>query len=392
MSCTVDTTGCNPQLSQLCTLHKQKMLVHVGASLLLGSQKHLCQRFPHWLPRLSMYEPQRWYLGYSCPSNGKQIIILLGMMKFSTPGIPLYPQESPSLADVRTGEMSKEMREEWMQNAQNQQLGSSGIGQSSAYCLIDLMSNYMGGCVKIGHPLNFTGLIKIVSYFDWNFGVYTLVWTHRHTHVVVLLRKIWDPWDPPQRNTWSFFKETNGSNGMTQWFGHGACQDVVLNMDTELNTIKLAVLAMRLQTRTLWTIWDESFCFNLFLQLQMGRLCSALPVNAVCGVFSLHALVMSSDPEIPLPPCLRQKMKLNEYLTDKEQDGWSAKERSGEDGEPVFLPSGELTFCHGKSPCFMGKSTISMAIFHGKMLVHQRAYPVCVQKIWDRPAAASAKV
>ena len=28
------------------------------------------------------------------------------------------------------------------------------------------------------------------------------------------------------------------------------------------------------------------------------------------------------------------------------------------------IPSGNLTFCHGKSPCFMGKSTISMAIFH----------------------------
>ena len=28
------------------------------------------------------------------------------------------------------------------------------------------------------------------------------------------------------------------------------------------------------------------------------------------------------------------------------------------------IPSGELTFCHGKSPFFMGKSTISMAIFH----------------------------
>ena len=30
----------------------------------------------------------------------------------------------------------------------------------------------------------------------------------------------------------------------------------------------------------------------------------------------------------------------------------------------VQLPSGELTFCHGKSPCFMGKSTISVAIFN----------------------------
>ena len=28
------------------------------------------------------------------------------------------------------------------------------------------------------------------------------------------------------------------------------------------------------------------------------------------------------------------------------------------------LPSGELTFCYGKSPFLMGKSTISMAIFH----------------------------
>ena len=28
------------------------------------------------------------------------------------------------------------------------------------------------------------------------------------------------------------------------------------------------------------------------------------------------------------------------------------------------IPSGELTFCHGKSPFFMGKSTISMAIFN----------------------------
>ena len=28
------------------------------------------------------------------------------------------------------------------------------------------------------------------------------------------------------------------------------------------------------------------------------------------------------------------------------------------------IPSGELTFCYGKSPCLMGKSTMSMAIFN----------------------------
>ena len=32
--------------------------------------------------------------------------------------------------------------------------------------------------------------------------------------------------------------------------------------------------------------------------------------------------------------------------------------------QKLGLPSGELTFCHGKSPFFMEKSTISMAIFH----------------------------
>ena len=37
-----------------------------------------------------------------------------------------------------------------------------------------------------------------------------------------------------------------------------------------------------------------------------------------------------------------------------------------------LIPSGELTFCHGKLPFLMGKSTISMAIFNCKLLVHQR--------------------
>ena len=36
----------------------------------------------------------------------------------------------------------------------------------------------------------------------------------------------------------------------------------------------------------------------------------------------------------------------------------------------IGIPSGEHTKSYGKSPFLMGKSTISMAIFHGKMLVH----------------------
>ena len=40
------------------------------------------------------------------------------------------------------------------------------------------------------------------------------------------------------------------------------------------------------------------------------------------------------------------------------------KTQSIEDSPSPCLPSGELTFCHGKSPFLMGKSTISMAIFN----------------------------
>ena len=42
----------------------------------------------------------------------------------------------------------------------------------------------------------------------------------------------------------------------------------------------------------------------------------------------------------------------------------------------VALPSGNLTKSYGKSPFFMGKSTISMAIFYVAMLVYQRVYVV----------------
>ena len=42
--------------------------------------------------------------------------------------------------------------------------------------------------------------------------------------------------------------------------------------------------------------------------------------------------------------------------------------------DPRFLdiPSGKRLHSNGKSPFLMGKSTISMAIFNSKLLVHQR--------------------
>jgi len=38
----------------------------------------------------------------------------------------------------------------------------------------------------------------------------------------------------------------------------------------------------------------------------------------------------------------------------------------------LVIPCGKHTKNDGKSPCFMGKSTISMAIFNSKLLVYQR--------------------
>ena len=40
----------------------------------------------------------------------------------------------------------------------------------------------------------------------------------------------------------------------------------------------------------------------------------------------------------------------------------------------VVLPSGKLSHNYGKSPCSMGKFTISMAIFNSNLLVITRGY------------------
>ena len=40
--------------------------------------------------------------------------------------------------------------------------------------------------------------------------------------------------------------------------------------------------------------------------------------------------------------------------------------------EATWIPSGKQPHSYGKSPFFMGKSTISMAIFNSKLLNYQR--------------------
>ena len=82
------------------------------------------------------------------------------------------------------------------------------------------------------------------------------------------------------------------------------------------------------------------------------------------------------------PNCNRWRHKFEEIKHDRrhgnhvEPGGWSHVERNRM--EPMFpsdlastVPSGELTFCHGKSPFLMGKSTIN-GPFSIAVLVHQR--------------------
>jgi hypothetical protein len=46
------------------------------------------------------------------------------------------------------------------------------------------------------------------------------------------------------------------------------------------------------------------------------------------------------------------------------------------------LPSGKRLHNYGKSPCLMGKLTISMAIFNSKLLNYQRVHWLKFE-IWD---------
>jgi len=51
-------------------------------------------------------------------------------------------------------------------------------------------------------------------------------------------------------------------------------------------------------------------------------------------------------------------------------------------GEGYHLPFGKLSRNYGKSPFFMGKLTISMAIFNSKLINYQR---VTIGKAWENP-------
>ena len=46
------------------------------------------------------------------------------------------------------------------------------------------------------------------------------------------------------------------------------------------------------------------------------------------------------------------------------------------------IPSGKLLHNYGKSPCSMGKSTISMAIFNSKQLSYQRVCSLHFIAVW----------
>ena len=62
------------------------------------------------------------------------------------------------------------------------------------------------------------------------------------------------------------------------------------------------------------------------------------------------------------------------YPATRRSDGFDSRfhEKMLVSGAYPWLPSGKLLHSYGKSPCLMGKSTMSMAIFHSKLLVYQR--------------------
>ena len=59
--------------------------------------------------------------------------------------------------------------------------------------------------------------------------------------------------------------------------------------------------------------------------------------------------------------------------------GWTGLDRNHCVADPLagiapYVPSGERLHSNGKSPCLMGKSTISMAMFNSFLYVHQAGY------------------
>ena len=84
----------------------------------------------------------------------------------------------------------------------------------------------------------------------------------------------------------------------------------------------------------------------------------------------------------PSIPPKKVGLRWSVYIADGEIPtwfGWWIPTTSQKTGlRTGVIPSGELTFsfCHGKSPFYMGKSTISMAIFNSFLYVHQRVNPI----------------
>ena len=78
----------------------------------------------------------------------------------------------------------------------------------------------------------------------------------------------------------------------------------------------------------------------------------------VCSRVSWDWMCRLRSQETPAIPQLRQGTRYSTWYVETLKPGLLVSRKIG------GVPSGELTFCHGKSPFFMGKSTISMAIFH----------------------------
>ena len=112
-------------------------------------------------------------------------------------------------------------------------------------------------------------------------------------------------------------------------------------------------------------------CINIHMLLSLLSLLSSSSINNIIIYYILSLLSISirficySCYLLLMDPDGSDTLKFQRLFVEDSEASFAAWDRGRTSwNELQDLPSGELTFCHGKSPLLMGKSTISMIIFN----------------------------
>ena len=107
-------------------------------------------------------------------------------------------------------------------------------------------------------------------------------------------------------------------------------------------------------------------------------------IDGYIYIASLIASISTSCLHLPSTFSLMD-VGLHQLEVEKSSAGWSAEASRTMDTTSLHrlkqIPSGKRLQNYGKSPFFMGKSTITMAIFNSELLVYQRVFE-CEFWIW----------